>query len=50
MEARMSKMEQMDLTVTELRSILDSEAECSLIDVREYPEYAAGRISQAQLI
>ena len=40
----------MDLTVTELRSIVDSEAECSLVDVREYPEYAAGRIRQAQLI
>ncbi|MBS7648845.1 rhodanese-like domain-containing protein [Candidatus Bathyarchaeota archaeon] len=36
--------------INELRSVLDGGSSCSLIDVREYPEYAAGRIPQARLI
>lgn len=40
----------MECKVEELRSVLNSGAECSLIDVREYPEYASGRIAGAKLI
>ncbi len=40
----------MECGVLELRSVLDAGGRCSLIDVREYPEYAAGRIREARLI
>lgn len=42
--------ERMERDVIELRSILDAVGECSLVDVREFPEYAAGRITEARLI
>ena len=45
---RMSKEPGCD--VAELRSVLDAGTDCSLIDVREYPEYAAGRVPGARLI
>lgn len=35
--------------VNELKTRLQS-GECSLIDVREYPEYAGGRVAGAKLI
>jgi rhodanese-related sulfurtransferase len=34
----------------ELDRVLSNKENCLLIDVREYPEYAAGRIAQARLI
>lgn len=37
-------------TVSELGSEIDAGLECCVIDVREYPEYAAGRIPGARLI
>lgn len=36
--------------VNELDRALSNKEDCVLIDVREYPEYAAGRIAQARLI
>lgn len=37
-------------TVRELRSALMNGGECYLVDVREYPEYAGGRVPGARLI
>src|SRR5512138_3781246 len=36
--------------VHHLREILQADANCLLVDVREYPEFAAGRVPGAQLI
>jgi rhodanese-related sulfurtransferase len=41
---------QHDCEVNELYKSLINKERCTLIDVREYPEYASARISQAQLI
>ena len=39
-----------DRDVHDVRELLQSGADCLLIDVREYPEYAAGRVPGARLI
>ena len=39
----------MECDINELRAGLQS-GSCSLIDVREYPEYAGGRVKGAKLI
>jgi rhodanese-related sulfurtransferase len=46
----MTNVEKMERGVNDLRSILSAGGECSLVDVREYPEFAAGRIRGARLI
>jgi rhodanese-related sulfurtransferase len=46
----MTNLEKMERGVNDLRSILSARGECSLVDVREYPEFAAGRIREARLI
>jgi rhodanese-related sulfurtransferase len=46
----MTNVEKMERGVNDLRSILSAGGECSLVDVREYPEFAAGRIREARLI
>lgn len=39
-----------DVEVSELEKALSEDGGCMVIDVREYPEYAAGRIPQARLM
>lgn len=42
--------QKLECEVNELSRILNNKENCLLIDVREYPEYAASRIAQAHLI
>ncbi|HEY6404349.1 MAG TPA: rhodanese-like domain-containing protein [Blastocatellia bacterium] len=46
----MTNVEKMERGVNDLRAILSAGGECSLVDVREYPEFAAGKIREARLI
>ncbi|MFY9221023.1 MAG: rhodanese-like domain-containing protein [Blastocatellia bacterium] len=43
-------VQKFECEVSKLSKILNNKENCLLIDVREYPEYAAGRIAQARLI
>ncbi len=43
-------VQKFECEVNKLSKILNNKENCLLIDVREYPEYAAGRIAQARLI
>lgn len=38
------------VNISELRAVLAAGEGCTLVDVREYPEFAAGRVAGAQLI
>lgn len=40
----------MECDAAELRALLEAGTPCSLVDVREYPEYAAGRVAEARLM
>ncbi len=50
MEVQVLMGRKLEVEVGDLRVALGTGDACSVIDVREYPEYAAGRIREARLI